>query len=145
MMTITCIHTSRTKHSNFQLKSGFCFWVIWYFEKNQHLYSDVYIFPPQNLFHHKRLVHIWSFRADRVDHFCTASIGTYLVMWSSFKIYNFNFEFLRPRIWLDYLKQQNWKSFEHSSEIRGLCLMKWPSKSLQNLPYFWNMKTLIVF
>ena len=24
----------------------------------------------------------------------------------------------------------------HSSEIRGLCLMKWPSKTLQNLPYF---------
>ena len=27
------------------------------------------------------------------------------------------------------------------SEIKGLCLMKWPSKTLQNLPYFWNMKT----
>ena len=26
----------------------------------------------------------------------------------------------------------------HSSEIRGLCLMKWPCKTLQNLPYFWN-------
>ena len=25
---------------------------------------------------------------------------------------------------------------------RGLCLMKWPSKILQNLPYFWNMKNL---
>ena len=26
----------------------------------------------------------------------------------------------------------------HSSEIRGLCLMKWPSEMLQNLPYFCN-------
>ena len=33
----------------------------------------------------------------------------------------------------------------HSSEIRGLCLMKWPSETLQNLPYFWNMKTHVVF
>ena len=24
----------------------------------------------------------------------------------------------------------------HSSEIRGLCLMKWPGETLQNLPYF---------
>ena len=29
----------------------------------------------------------------------------------------------------------------HSSEIRGICLMKWPSKMLQNLPNFWNTKT----
>ena len=28
----------------------------------------------------------------------------------------------------------------HSSEIRGLCLMKWPSEMLQNLPYFWIKK-----
>ena len=34
---------------------------------------------------------------------------------------------------------------DHSSEIRGLCLMKWPSKTLQNLPHFWNMKTRRVF
>ena len=27
-------------------------------------------------------------------------------------------------------------SQHHSSEIRGLCLMKWPSKMLQNLPFF---------
>ena len=33
----------------------------------------------------------------------------------------------------------------HSSEIRGLCLMKLSSKTLQNLPYFWNKKTQIVF
>ena len=32
----------------------------------------------------------------------------------------------------------------HSSEIRGLCLMKCSSGMLQNLPYFWNMKTHIV-
>ena len=33
----------------------------------------------------------------------------------------------------------------HSSEIRGLCLMKWPSKTLQNLPYFIYMKTQSCF
>ena len=32
----------------------------------------------------------------------------------------------------------------HSSEIRGLCLMKWHSVVLQNLPYFWNTKTHIL-
>ena len=26
----------------------------------------------------------------------------------------------------------------HSSEIRGLCLMKLASEMFQNLPYFWN-------
>ena len=25
---------------------------------------------------------------------------------------------------------------KHSSEIRGICLMKWPDETLQNLPYF---------
>ena len=29
----------------------------------------------------------------------------------------------------------------HSSEIRGLCLMKLSSEMLQNLPNFWNKKT----
>ena len=33
----------------------------------------------------------------------------------------------------------------HSSEIRDLCLMKWPSEMLQNLQYFWNTKTYVVF
>ena len=33
----------------------------------------------------------------------------------------------------------------HSSEIRGLCLMKCSSETLQNLPYFWNMKTHVDF
>ena len=28
--------------------------------------------------------------------------------------------------------------------IRGLCLMKWPSETLQNLANFWNTKTHIV-
>ena len=28
----------------------------------------------------------------------------------------------------------------HSSEIRGLCLMKLSSKMLQNLPYLWSME-----
>ena len=34
---------------------------------------------------------------------------------------------------------------KHSSEIRGLCLMKWPSERLQNLPNFWNTKTFGIF
>ena len=33
----------------------------------------------------------------------------------------------------------------YSLEIRSLCLMKWPSEMLQNLPYFWNTKTHVVF
>ena len=35
-------------------------------------------------------------------------------------------------------------NFYHSSEIQGLCLMKLPSETLQNLPYFWNMKPHMV-
>ena len=33
----------------------------------------------------------------------------------------------------------------HSSEIGGLCLMKWPSEILQNLPYFMYKNTHVVF
>ena len=33
----------------------------------------------------------------------------------------------------------------HSSEKRGLCLMKWPGEMLQNLPYFIYMKTQSCF
>ena len=33
----------------------------------------------------------------------------------------------------------------HSSEMRGLCLMKWPSKMLQNFPYFIYTKTQCCF
>ena len=33
----------------------------------------------------------------------------------------------------------------HSSEIGGLCLMKRPSKILQNLPYFYHKKIHVVF
>ena len=33
----------------------------------------------------------------------------------------------------------------YSSEIRGLCLMKWPSETLQNLSYFWNTNTHLGF
>ena len=33
----------------------------------------------------------------------------------------------------------------HSSEIGGLCLMKWPSKILQNLPYFYRKKPHTIF
>ena len=32
----------------------------------------------------------------------------------------------------------------HSSQFQGLCSMKSSSEMLQNLPYFWNMKTHIV-
>ena len=32
------------------------------------------------------------------------------------------------------------KATLHSSEIRGLCLMKCSSETIQNLPYFWNTK-----
>ena len=32
----------------------------------------------------------------------------------------------------------------HSSEIRGLCMMKWPCDMLQNLPYFGKMKTHVL-
>ena len=30
------------------------------------------------------------------------------------------------------------KTDQSSSEIRGLCLIKWPSKIIQNLPHIWN-------
>ena len=33
----------------------------------------------------------------------------------------------------------------HSSEIRVLCLMKCSSETIQNLPYFWNMKNHVDF
>ena len=33
----------------------------------------------------------------------------------------------------------------HSSEIRGLCSTKSSNEILQNLPYFWNKKTCLVF
>ena len=33
----------------------------------------------------------------------------------------------------------------HSSEIKGLCLMKWLSETLQNLPYFMYTKTQSCF
>ena len=36
-------------------------------------------------------------------------------------------------------------SCNHSSEIRGLCLTKSSSKTLQYFPYFWNAKTHVVF
>ena len=41
-------------------------------------------------------------------------------------------------------KQNSFRKY-HSSEIRGLCFMKCSSQMLQNLPYFWSMKTHIVF
>ena len=41
--------------------------------------------------------------------------------------------------------QQCLTNLAHSSKVRGFCLMKWPSKMLQIFPYFWNMKTHVVF
>ena len=38
-----------------------------------------------------------------------------------------------------------WRKWGHSSEIRGLCFMKFPSEMLQNLSYFWNTETHVVF
>ena len=46
---------------------------------------------------------------------------------------------------LFYHQTPKYMSHMHSSEIRGLCLMKCSSKMLQNLPYFWNTKTHVVF
>ena len=40
---------------------------------------------------------------------------------------------------------KNSTKYHHSSEIKGLCIKKWPSEMLQNLPYFWNMKTYLFF
>ena len=37
----------------------------------------------------------------------------------------------------------DFKPISHSPEIRGLCLMKWPSKVLQNLSSLWNTKSKI--
>ena len=36
-------------------------------------------------------------------------------------------------------------TYINSLEIIGLCLMNWQSETLQNLPYFWNTKTYIIF
>ena len=44
--------------------------------------------------------------------------------------------------YLIYTIIQSWR--KHSSEIRGLCFMKCASKTLQNLPYFWNNKTQVI-
>ena len=48
----------------------------------------------------------------------------------------------KTTLWFQFLNYQKSEDISmHSSEMRGLCLMKWPSEMLQNLPYFWNMKT----
>ena len=54
------------------------------------------------------------------------------------------------RAWIFFKNRNNSTFFiflkiGHSSEIRGLFLMKWPCEMLQNLPYFGNTKTHIVF
>ena len=36
-------------------------------------------------------------------------------------------------------------TYNNSLEIIGLYLMNWPSEKLQNLPYFWNTISRIVF
>ena len=40
---------------------------------------------------------------------------------------------------------EKYAEHKHSSEIRGLCLMKCSCETLQNLPYFWNTKTTLSF
>ena len=50
--------------------------------------------------------------------------------------------------WYDFLSHHviSWvhSLLVHSSEIGGLCLMKWPSIILQNLPHFYHEKTHVV-
>ena len=63
-----------------------------------------------------------------------------------------------PRFWMSYYNiyyvpfipykikdKVKMHDYWHSSEIRGLCLMKLSSEKIQNLQYFWNKKTHIVF
>ena len=35
----------------------------------------------------------------------------------------------------DESENKGWLHYRHSSEIIGLCLMKWPGETLLNLPY----------
>ena len=44
---------------------------------------------------------------------------------------------------LRYIFKSNLSIKYHPSNIRGFCLMKWPSEMFQNLPYFRNMKSEI--
>ena len=46
----------------------------------------------------------------------------------------------RVTVALEFEKMCLLKAEIHSSEIRGLCLMKCYSEMLHNLQYFWNMK-----
>ena len=44
-----------------------------------------------------------------------------------------------------FLKKVDFSLWGNTTEIRGLCLMKWTSEMLQNLSYFWNTKIHIIF
>ena len=62
---------------------------------------------------------------------------------SLYDFQNVRFVVVSKAIWWPYKMSRN--IYGHSSEIRGLCLMKWPSKMLQNLSYFRNTKIHLVF
>ena len=57
------------------------------------------------------------------------------------KVLLVEFKFRPPRLHSKYKDLHT----HHSSEVRGLCLMKCSTETLENLPYFWNTKTHIVF
>ena len=44
-----------------------------------------------------------------------------------------------------FVKMYSYYLLTHSSEIRGLCLMKCPSEILENLPYIYHNKSHVVF
>ena len=44
----------------------------------------------------------------------------------------------QPRFTFD--QGKHWDHVRHTSEIRGLCLMKWSREILKNLSYFWSTK-----
>ena len=44
----------------------------------------------------------------------------------------------QPRFTFD--QGKHWDHVWHTSEIRGLCLMKWSREILKNLSYFWSTK-----
>ena len=52
-----------------------------------------------------------------------------------------------PKIWFSGTQNlsEKYAEHKHSSEIRGLCLMKCSCETLQNLLYFWNTKTTLFF
>ena len=60
-------------------------------------------------------------------------------------LFKFSSAVTLPQSRKDLVIQLDKMIFGHSSEKRGLCLKKCSSEMLQNLPYFCNTKTHIVF